>query len=185
VNLLSLLNLPVVLELTASARQDTRFILLLGLTGDRCRVLLDREREVPMRVLDEYWSGKAHFFWKDFENVGFLLAVGSVGQNVKRLHTLLSKVQEPRDGKFLPIRPDTFGRQTEEAVVRFQKAKHIPSDGVVGPLTLVLLYNSLTDYPHPSLGAMESPATVENPGRAGGTAQGKSLRKTPLAKERT
>lgn len=185
VNLLSLLNLPVVLELTASARQGTRFILLLGLTGDRCRVLLDREREVPMRVLDEYWSGKAHFFWKDFENVGFLLAVGSVGQNVKRLHTLLSKVQEPSDGKFLPIRPDTFGRQTEEAVVRFQKAKHIPSDGVVGPLTLVLLYNSLTDYPHPSLGAMESPAMVENPGRTGGTAQGKSLRKTPLAKERT
>jgi general secretion pathway protein A len=185
VNLLSLLNLPIILELTASAHQGTRFILLLGLAGDRCRVLLDREREVPMRVLDEYWSGKAHFFWKDFENVGFLLAVGSVGQNVKRLHTLLSKVQEPRDGKFLPIRPDTFGRQTEEAVVRFQKAKHIPSDGVVGPLTLVLLYNSLTDYPHPSLGAMESPAMVENPGRAGGTAQGKSLRKTPLAKERT
>jgi general secretion pathway protein A len=185
VNLLSLLNLPVVLELTTSARQGTRFLLLLGLTGDRCRVLLDREREVPMRMLDEYWSGKAHFFWKDFENVGFLLAVGSVGQNVKRLHTLLSKVQEPRDGKFLPIRPDTFGRQTEEAIVRFQKAKHIPSDGVVGPLTLVLLYNSLTDYSHPSLGAMESPAIVENPGRTGGTVQGKSLRKTPLAKERT
>ncbi len=185
VNLLSLLNLPVVLELTTSARQGTRFVLLLGLTGDRCRVLLDRERAVPMRVLDEYWSGKAHFFWKDFENVGFLLAVGSVGQNVKRLHTLLSKVQEPSDRKFLPIRPDTFGRQTEEAVVRFQKAKHIPSDGVVGPLTLVLLYNSLTDYSHPSLGAMESPAMVENPGRTGGTAQGKSLRKTPLAKERT
>jgi len=185
VNLLSLLNLPVILELTAPAHQDTRFVLLLGLAGDHCRVFLDREREVPRRVLDEYWSGKAHFFWKDFENVGFLLAVGSVGQNVKRLHTLLSKVQGPSDGKFLPIRPDTFGQQTKEVVVRFQKAKHIPSDGVVGPLTLVLLYNSLTDYPHPSLGAIESPAMVEDPGRAEGTAHGKSVRKTPLTKERT
>ncbi|HEV8717365.1 MAG TPA: AAA family ATPase [Candidatus Binatia bacterium] len=187
VTLLSQLDLPVILELTTPAHQDTRFVLLLGLADGHCRVLLDQEREVPTRVLDEYWSGKAHFFWKDFENVGFLLTVGSVGQNVKRLHALLSKVKGASDGKFFPTRLDTFGRQTEEAIVRFQKAKHIPSDGVVGPLTLVLLYNSLTNYPHPSLGAGERSVTGENenPERTGKAAQGKDVRKTALAKERT
>jgi len=183
--LLSQLDLPVILEMTAPTRQDTRFVLLLGLAGDQGRVLLDQERVVPLSVLTEYWSGKTHVFWKDFENVGFLLEMGSVGQNVKRLHTLLSKVGAPSDGKFLPARPDTFSRQTEAAVVRFQKAKHIPSDGVVGPLTLVLLYNSLTDYPHPSLGAGEHSAASENPERTGKVARGKTARKTLLAKEKT
>ncbi len=185
VTLLSQLDLPVILELTAPTRQDTRFVLLLGLAGEQCRVLLDQEREVPMRVLTEYWSGKAHVFWKDFENVGFLLAMGSVGQNVKRLHTLLSKVGGANDGQFSPPRLDTFSRQTEQAVLRFQKAKHIPSDGVVGPLTLVLLYNSLTDYPHPSLGVVESPATAENPERTKEVPGGKNAKKTLLAKEKT
>jgi general secretion pathway protein A len=186
VNLLSLLDLPVILEMTASTvRQEARFVLLLGVTGDRCRVLLGHEREVPMREVTEHWLGKAHLFWKDFENVGFLLALGSVGQNVKRLHTLLSKVQGPDDGKFLPPRLDTFGRQTEAAVTRFQKAKRLPSDGVVGPLTLVLLYNSLTNYSHPNLGTMGNPPIGENPGSIGRAAQGKSARKMPLIKERT
>ena len=185
VALLSQLDLPVVLELTAPAHQGTRFVLLLGLADGHCRVLLDQEREVPVRVLSEYWSGKAHFFWRDFDNVGFLLTVGSVGQNVKRLHALLSKVQGASDGRFLPARLDTFSRQTAEAIVRFQKAKHIPSDGVVGPLTLVLLYNSLINYSRPSLGGRESSVTGENPERTGEAAQGKKMRKTPLLKERT
>ena len=172
--LLSQLDLPVILELTAPTHQDTRFVLLLGLADGRCRMLLDHEREVPLRVLTEYWSGKAHFFWKDFENVGFLLTVGSVGQNVKRLHTLLSKIPGASERKFLPPRLDTFSRQTEEAIVSFQKAKHIPSDGVVGPLTLVLLYNSLTNYSHPSLGTGESSVTGENPERTGKAARDKT-----------
>jgi len=146
---------------------------------------LDQEREVPVRVLDEYWSGKAHFFWRDFDNVGFLLTVGSAGQNVKRLHALLSKVQGANDGKFSPARLDTFSRQTAEAIGRFQKAKHIPSDGVVGPLTLVLLYNSLTDYSRPSLGERASAVTGKKPERTGEAAQGKKMRKAPLVKERT
>ena len=184
-NQLSLLNLPVILELAGPTRQEARFLLLLDLSGDRCRVLLEREREVPLEVLSAQWSGKAHLFWKDFENVGFLLAVGSVGQNVKRLHTLLSKIQEPTEEKFSPARQDIYGRQTEVAVSRFQKVKRIPSDGIVGPLTLVLLYNSLTDYTHPTLGSVASPTAVEQSEQEGETVQGKTEKKAPEVKERT
>jgi general secretion pathway protein A len=167
VNLLSLLDLPVILELVTPVRGETRFVLLLGITTDRCRVLLDREREIPLRVLNEYWFGKAHLFWKDFENVGILLTVGSIGQNVRRLHTLLSKVQGT-DGKPFPGRLDTFSRQTEERVARFQKAKRLTPDGVIGPQTMVVLYNSLPGYSHPSLKTMGNATAdtpVETPGK--------------------
>jgi general secretion pathway protein A len=151
-NLLSLLDLPVILELVAPAQHEPRFVLLLGITGDRCRVLLDREREVPVSVISEHWFGKGHLFWKDFDGVGALVTVGSVGQHVKRLHALLAKVPG-LNGDVLPARQDTFSRQTEAAVARFQKAKRLTPDGVAGPLTLVLLYNALPHYPHPSLSA--------------------------------
>ena len=184
-HLLSILDLPAILELKGPTRQEKRFVLLLGLSGDQCRVLLDREREIPVQALSEYWLGQAHVLWKDFEQVGFLLATGSVGQHVKRLHTLLSKAQERDSAKFAPVRQDTFGRQTEAAVARFQKAKQIPSDGVVGPLTLVVLYNSLTDYPHPSLGARGSPVVVESLEKTEGATQDTPTEKMSLVKEKT
>jgi general secretion pathway protein A len=184
-NQLSLLNLPVILELTGPTRQDARFLLLLGLSGDRCRVLLEGEREVPLEVVSAQWSGNAHLFWKDFENVGFLLAVGSVGQNVRRLHALLSKLQDPTEGKISLTRQDIYSRQTETAVSRFQKTKQIPSDGIVGPLTLVLLYNSLTGYTHPTLGLAASPTDVQQFEQGGETVQGKTGKKAPEVKEKT
>jgi|SRR6266571_2029189 len=184
-NLLSLLDLPVMLELIVPGRQEVRFVLLLGISGDQCRVLLDRgEQEVPWRVLNENWFGQGHLFWKDFDKVGSHLTVGSVGRNVKRLHALLAKVPG-LDGKSLPARLDIFARQSEEAVARFQKIKRLTPDGVVGPLTLVLLYNALPGYPHPSLSAPGSPTVVERPEGTAGDTQGVTEKKAPLVKEGT
>jgi general secretion pathway protein A len=160
-NFLSLLDLPVIMELMTPARQEMRFVLLLGITNDRCRILLDREREVPIQAISENWFGKAHLFWKDFENLGFVLTVGSVGQNVRRLHTLLSKVQELHEAELSAagqmterltlLNRETFSKQTEQVVARFQKANRLAPDGVVGPLTMILLYKSLPGYSRPSL----------------------------------
>ena len=181
-NFLSLLDLPVIMELMTPARQEMRFVLLLGIANDRCRILLDREREVPIQAISENWFGKAHLFWKDFENLGFLLTVGSVGQNVKRLHALLSKVQElpaaelsaanqvPERLAFL--NRETFSKQTEQAVARFQKANRLAPDGVVGPLTMILLYKSLPDYSRPSLiVTQESPVKQDESGAIRETAE--------------
>lgn len=193
-NLLSLLDLPVIMELMVPGRQEMRFVLLLGITQDRCRVQLGREYEVPLQAISENWFGKAHLFWKDFENIGALLTVGSVGQNVKRLHALLSKVQGAQAGS--PSAPDqplgrpeflnreTFSTQTEQAVARFQKANRLTPDGVVGPLTMILLYKSLPGYPRPSLVAAR-----HNPAKHGGsgamTAESVPARRGPSGQEGT
>ena len=170
-NLLSLLDLPMIMELVVSESESTRFVLLLGLSGDRCRVFLDRERELPLRVLNDNWFGKGYVFWKDFEGIGAPLTVGSVGQNVRRLHMMLTKVQGAKDSP-LPVagRENVFSRQTEAAVARFQRTKRLTPDGVAGPLTMILLYNSLATYTHPRLGGGTDAAPRETPVALKGTA---------------
>jgi general secretion pathway protein A len=169
-NLLSLLDLPMVMELVVPGIESNRFVLLLGLSGERCRVFLDRERDLPLRVLNENWFGKGYMFWKDFESIGAPLTVGSVGQNVRRLHTMLTKAQGGKDLALAAGRETVFSRQTEAAVARFQRAKRLTPDGVAGPLTMILLYNSLATYGHPSLGAGTTLAPRETPLAFQGTA---------------
>jgi general secretion pathway protein A len=152
-NLLTLLDLPVIVELLAPEQKELRFVLMLKISGDRCWVLMDEEQEVPLRVISDNWFGKAHLFWRNFEGLEAYLTVGSVGQSVKRLHTLLHRAE------VYPEPPSaTFDTKTEEAVALFQGAKRLVADGVVGPLTMIMLYNSLPGYPHPRLMAgMEDP----------------------------
>jgi general secretion pathway protein A len=169
VNLLSLLDLPMIMELIVPGTEGSRFVLLLGLSDDRCRLFLDHERNLPLQVLSDNWFGKGYMFWKDFEEIGVPLTVGSVGNNVKRLHDMLTKAQGTAA---LPSsesgRDNVFNRQTEAAVARFQRAKRLTPDGIAGPLTLILLYNSLSTYTHPSLSVgaelqpKETPVALES-----------------------
>jgi general secretion pathway protein A len=152
-NLAALLDLPIILELVLPEIQDTRFVLLLGLSRDRCRLFLDYERELPLQVLSDNWFGKGYLLWKDFEELGTQLTVGSVGLNVQRLHRLLAKTAD-LNGNGLPSSgwETVFSRQTEASVARFQRTKRLAPDGVVGPLTMILLYNTVPTYQRPRLG---------------------------------
>ncbi len=150
-NLLSLLDLPAILELTTPASHEPRFALLVGISEGRCRFLLDREWDVPVSVLTDHWFGKAHLFWKDFENVGAPLGVGSVGQQVKRLYQLLSQTPDANVQISPDMRLDTYSRKTEDLVARFQKSRRLTPDGVVGPQTMISLYNAVSSYTRPSL----------------------------------
>ena len=158
--LLSLLDLPIVMELVVPEQQEMRFVLVLKIADDRCRVLLDREYDVSRRVLSENWFGKGHVFWKDFEKLGDLVAVGHRGKKVKRLHSLLSKAQVlSLTGTPAGTSQDVFSPAIETAVARFQKGKRLTPDGVVGPLTMILLYNAVPDYQHPHLSKMTEKTT--------------------------
>lgn len=151
-SLLLLLDLPIVIELVIPEQQEMRFVLVVNIADDRCRVLLDREYDVSWRVLSENWFGKGHVFWKDFEKLGNILAVGHQGEKVKRLHSLLSKTQVlSLTGIPAGTSQNVFSPDIETAVARFQKGKRLSPDGVVGPLTMILLYNAVPDYQHPRL----------------------------------
>lgn len=174
-NLLSLLDLPAILELRTPGQHEIRFALLLGIHGDSCRVLIDREQEIPSHILSEHWFGRAYLFWKDFENVNAPLTVGSVGQQVRRLYMLLSQTPGIDARLFANARLDTFSQQTQEVVARFQKSKRLAPDGIVGPQTMITLYNSVPGYFRPSLSSATSLAKeghIHNPQEPTQTSRG-------------
>ena len=150
--LLTLLDLPIVVEIMLPEQHEMRFVLLLGLTEERCLVLLDRAYEISRQVLTDNWFGKGHLFWRDFERLGALLAVGQRGEDVGRLHSLLAKADVLSLTEALKENSgNEFSPETEAAVASFQKNNRLTPDGVVGPLTMILLYNAIPEYDHPRL----------------------------------
>jgi peptidoglycan hydrolase-like protein with peptidoglycan-binding domain len=62
------------------------------------------------------------------------LQIGSKGQSVKELQGLLKKA-----GFYKGTATGVFGNQTQASVMKFQQAKHIKIDGVVGTKTWAAL----------------------------------------------
>lgn len=144
---LTMLNVPAILELTLPDTGQRRFALLAGTAGANT-ILRFGEMGTMLsgEDVDRVWLGDAHLFWRDFENFSPRLLPGSSGPEVGRLQALLSRV-----GVY-PATPSlAYDTATTEAIARFQRSHRLIPDGIVGPLTKIVLYGALADYRHPRL----------------------------------
>ena len=160
VQLLTLLDLPVMIGLAVPPSQQTCFALVRQMTETHCLVRLGRDYVVPLEAITQNWFREAHVFWKNYEGVRTTLAGGSRGPSVEKLQTLLAKVPTPSHMGTLLVhqtgKPTRFfGLHTHDAVVQFQKMQGLIPDGIVGPQTLILLYHRLAGYTPPSLSRRE------------------------------
>lgn len=145
---LQLLNLPAILELSVPTSQRRRFAVLAGVDADR--VLLRYDGTAVTLNNDEIahvWLGEAHVFWRDFLNLSPYMAPGSVGEDVMKLQQMLARI-----GEFQGNFSSSYDRPTSEAIARFQRSRRLVADGVVGPLTKILLYDAVGAFDHPRLG---------------------------------
>ena len=160
IDLLTLLDLPVMIGLAIPPSQQTRFALIRQMTDTHCRIRLERDYVVPLETITHRWLREAHVFWKNYEEIRTTLAMGSSGPAVGKLQTLLANVPMPSHMGTLLVHQageptSFFGPQTQDAVARFQKMQRLVTDGIVGPQTLILLYRRLPEYTPPSLGRRE------------------------------
>jgi general secretion pathway protein A len=144
---LAMLNMPAILELSLPEAGQRRFALLAGISGAKAIVRFgDMGTLLSPEDIDRVWLGDAHILWRDYENFSPRLVPGSVGPEVERLQKLLARV-----GVY-PAQPSlTYDTATTEAIARFQRSHRLIPDGIVGPLTKIVLYGAVVDYEHPRL----------------------------------
>jgi general secretion pathway protein A len=101
---------------------------------------------IDAAALDPVWSGQAHVLWRDFDGLGQPPARGARGVGITRLQQLLQRADV-----FHGRPTGVFDAGTERAVLAFQRAHQLAPDGIVGPLTRIVLYRTAGGYPRPTL----------------------------------
>jgi general secretion pathway protein A len=151
-NMLRVLNLPAILEITLPEANGPRYALLQSIGADSYVLGLENGSfAVKSDFVDIYWMGLAHVIWRDFERLAPVLRRGSTGPRVGRLQQMLADL-----GLYAGPINDVFGTDTETAVISFQRSRRLFADALVGQMTRIALYDALGDYPHPRLMGQET-----------------------------
>ncbi|MCP4352034.1 MAG: AAA family ATPase [Desulfobacterales bacterium] len=146
--LLEKLNLPAILELRTPADLIPAYVTLVK-TGNGKITLRGGDNIKIETIPDElslYWSGEAYVPWKNFFSLSGTIPRDAPEDSVVSLKMLLQEIGFDR----IDISP-LYDEQTQEAVEDIQKKNNIEVDGVVGPLTKIILYNKLDSLKIPHL----------------------------------
>ncbi|MBN2033111.1 MAG: AAA family ATPase [Deltaproteobacteria bacterium] len=148
-DLLRKLNLPAVLEFRLPGNNTSRYLALLKLDGERS-VISDGEGGNMAWTFSEimpYWSGLAHVPWRNFLGDDTIIPHGSTGESVLSLKSLLLDL----GFKGLDLGP-VYDEKTVTAIKGIQAKHGLDTDGIVGPLTRIALYNEQGFLTIPHLG---------------------------------
>ena len=144
--LLSVLDLPAIVEMTPEPAGDVRYVLLRTMDRTANTVKLADGLSMSLDGFNAAWNGRVHIVFRDPEGLRYDLAPGSGGPGVSKLQAMLATagvLDAPPNGQYDAL--------TENAVRQFQEAHHVTIDGVTGPITQILLYNSLGSVARPTL----------------------------------
>ncbi len=146
-SMLRLLDLPALLILRLPGTGEPRYAALTGLDGSRALLAVDGAVvAVAPDTLAALWTGQAHVLWRDFAGLGPSLHPGERGLAVAQLQALLRRAGASN------VEPNgTFDAATARAVVEFQQRHLLEPDGIVGPLTRIVLYGAEADRRGPGL----------------------------------
>ena len=104
--------------------------------------------ETDFKKVHPYLGNKAYIFWKNAFGFDFIIAQGAHSDAIVALKTLLRKIGYAQ----IPLIPE-FDPQTRKAVRDFQARHNLHPDGLVGPLTKILMINELQPFHIPRLTA--------------------------------
>lgn len=138
-SLLKKLNHPAILEFRTSDGLGSKYLVLAKMNswgvvlrgaGEEEGIEVDPERLMP------YWSRVAYVMWKDFLGNPGAIASNSPGESVVALKMFMHDLGY-RDIEMNPA----YDPKTLEMVRGIQRAHGLQADGVVGPLTKMVLFN--------------------------------------------
>ena len=136
-NVIRKLNVPAILEFPRSGAGDYRFLSVVGLTDSRVQ-LSDNETNfsVSAASLAGLWNGVAYVLWKDFYHFDGVIPISSPGEVILSLKMHLKTLGFP-----IAEMSAAYDVATRAAVETVQARHGLDPDGMVGPLTKIVLYN--------------------------------------------
>jgi general secretion pathway protein A len=125
-----------------------RFALLVGVTRKKAIFRSDQEYIFPISEVLKYWNGYFLVLWKPPASDFWTLAPGQKSGNILWLRQQLDKIQGKKENR---MQPDFYDMELEKRVKQFQHQRKITQDGLVGPLTVIHLQNTMSSGDFPQL----------------------------------
>lgn len=138
-NLIVTLNLPAILQFYSPGTTSMVYMALTQGTQDRFILVAGAEGEVMETVPEEmalYWTGMAYVPWKDHLPATTVISHYSSDDAIIALKLLLQDI-----GFEMAAIDADYDASVEDAVKTVQRNNRIETDGIVGPLTKIVLFN--------------------------------------------
>ncbi|QTA84045.1 ExeA family protein [Desulfonema magnum] len=144
------LNLPAVLEMNSPAGASPGYLTLTKADDRTLTLRGGNEEEIVVEAesndVELYWSGTAYVPWKNFFDYS-----GSIPRNAPEDSVITLKMILQEIGfKDIEVTP-FYDEKSQEAVEEIQEKHGVNVDGVVGPLTKIILYNEMESLIIPHL----------------------------------
>jgi len=149
IELVRKLNLPAIFVFHSSAGIPIGYLPLVRF-NDTLMTFRDKNKSVKAESdeVELYWSGAVYIPWKNFFAYPGVIPRDASDDAVVTLKMLL------RDIGFGDIEMNTaYDEQTKEAVEKIQEKHGLRVDGVVGPMTKIILYNEMKSLAIPHIGS--------------------------------
>ncbi|MEN8212295.1 MAG: AAA family ATPase [Thermodesulfobacteriota bacterium] len=149
-DLIEKLNFPVIFGFELPGDPVKGFFWLDGITFDNEYIISSGEGKKKYKVVPEelspYLSGDMYIIWKDNLGKNRVIAKNSSKDSIMALKLLLSEIGFP----LVDMSP-VYDTQVKQAIKQIQKKYGLVEDGLVGPLTKIVLFNEKKDDDVPRL----------------------------------
>ncbi|MFC1823076.1 AAA family ATPase [Thermodesulfobacteriota bacterium] len=148
IDLVKKLNLPAILEFLPPGSLSPRFVAVSEIDQEGITLYGGPEKSRFFAKYDDleiYWSGAVYIPWKNFLNYTGIIPLSAPRDSVITLKMLMQDIGF-REIEISPY----YDESLREAVEKIQMKHGILVDGIVGPMTKIVLYNEMgsLNIPH-------------------------------------
>lgn len=135
------LDKPAILECYLPGDPAPRYVVVKAIDGNRLTLeagVAKASVEAEISDLKSYWTGSGYIPWKNFLGLAATPPFRLSQDSVLTLKMVLQEIG------FNDIQINaSYDREIWEAIKRFQERHGLKTDGIVGPLTQIVLYNEI------------------------------------------
>jgi general secretion pathway protein A len=143
------LDLPVIMQFHTAQGNIPAYLVLFKIEGEKLSLKNTSDSDVIIsspHELRTHWSGIAYIPWKNYFALTGTIPRDAKGESIITLKLLL------KDLGFsdIELSPE-YDEKTRKAITKIQAGYNLPVDGVVGPMTKIVLYNQKKSLKIPHL----------------------------------